>query len=359
MLRARVRSEANLAGLQPPPDMSSLTPGLDLVIKHVTGMECEAVRQLAVREVTVLEAVSEKSYVPICHCPFHSEEAEEGSVVAFHIANLLIGLGCGCNHKIGWHVSAQVREGPCQASGRESGCGSSLFTLHAVLLRSWTTCTRTGATGRSSQTTSRCPRGENKVSMKLIDFVGSRLQSEDDQLNGSFSLPQAVPQLLCYFGGRVMVGMVDEANDMWAAATVLFQLLMSGYPEWESKFGLFMFGLTDAALVTANRLPDRGQKWQENMRGKIMTELWAALCLQPTKFDLPRTAASHTQSGSGAVIQYTRPVHKLLQLTDRNATSTDSGNNNCYRDAQPQMATRCFQSASAQMSCLVLSRLAG
>ncbi|DBA99522.1 TPA: hypothetical protein ACH3X3_012106 [Trebouxia sp. C0006] len=71
-----------------------------------------------------------------------------------------------------------------------------------------------------------------------------------------------------------MVGMVDEANDMWAAATVLFQLLMSGYPEWESKFGLFMFGLTDAALVTANRLPDRGQKWQENMRGKIMTELW-------------------------------------------------------------------------------------
>jgi len=86
-----VRSEANLAGLQPPPDISSLTPGLDLVIKHVTGMECEAVRQLAVREVTVLEAVSEKSYVPICHCPFHSEEAEEGSVVAFHIANLLIG----------------------------------------------------------------------------------------------------------------------------------------------------------------------------------------------------------------------------------------------------------------------------
>ena len=87
--------------------------------------------------------------------------------------------------------------------------------------------------------------------------------------------------------------------------------------------------------------------------------LQAALCLQPTKFDLPRTAASHTQSGSGAVIQYTRPVHKLLQLTDRNATSTDSGHNNCYRDAQPQMATRCFQSASAQMSCLVLSRLAG
>ena len=76
-----------------------------------------------------------------------------------------------------------------------------------------------------------------------------------------------------------MVGMVDEANDMWAAATVLFQLLMSGYPEWESKFGLFMFGLTDAALVTANRLPDRGQKWQENMRGKIMTELWVRLWL--------------------------------------------------------------------------------
>ena len=78
-----------------------------------------------------------------------------------------------------------------------------------------------------------------------------------------------------------MVGMVNEANDMWAAATVLFQLLMSGYPEWESKSGLFMFGPTDAALVTANRLPDRGQKWKEVMQEKIMTaqKLWVRLWL--------------------------------------------------------------------------------
>ncbi len=69
---------------------------------------------------------------------------------------------------------------------------------------------------------------------------------------------------------------MDEPNDIWAAATVLFQLLMSGYPEWENKFGLFMFGPTDADLVTANRMPDRGQKWKDFMREKIMTEqkLW-------------------------------------------------------------------------------------
>ncbi len=36
-----------------------------------------------------------------------------------------------------------------------------------------------------------------------------------------------------------------------------------------------------------------------------------ALCLQPSNVVLC-TAASHTQSGPGAVIQYTRPVHKLL-----------------------------------------------
>ncbi len=93
LCRARVRSEADLAGLQPAPDMGSLTPRLDLVIKHMTGMKCEAMRQLAACEVTVtvLEAVSEKSYVPIFHSSFNSEEAKEGSAVASHSADLLIG----------------------------------------------------------------------------------------------------------------------------------------------------------------------------------------------------------------------------------------------------------------------------
>ncbi len=86
-----MRSEADLARLQPAPDMGSLTPGLDLIIKHMTGMECEAMRQLAAREVTVLEAVAEKSYVPIFHGSFDSQETEEGTGVASHSANLLIG----------------------------------------------------------------------------------------------------------------------------------------------------------------------------------------------------------------------------------------------------------------------------
>ncbi len=86
-----MRSEADLARLQPPPDMGSLTPGLDLVIKHITGVEHEAIRQLAAREVTVLEAVSEKSYVPIFHGAFTSEETKEGSGVVCHSANLVIG----------------------------------------------------------------------------------------------------------------------------------------------------------------------------------------------------------------------------------------------------------------------------
>ena len=80
-----------MAGLQPPPDMGSLTPGLDLAIKHMTGMERATMRQLAAREVKVLEAVSEKPYVPTFHGSFDSREAEEGSSVGSHSANLLIG----------------------------------------------------------------------------------------------------------------------------------------------------------------------------------------------------------------------------------------------------------------------------
>lgn len=78
-----------------------------------------------------------------------------------------------------------------------------------------------------------------------------------------------------------MEGMVDEPNDMWAAATVLLQLLMSGYPEWEKQFGPFMFGPTDADMVTAARMPDRGQEWKHFWREKIMTEqkLWVRLWL--------------------------------------------------------------------------------
>ena len=34
-----------------------------------------------------------------------------------------------------------------------------------------------------------------------------------------------------------MEAMLEEPNDIWAAATVLFQLMMNGYPEWEKESG--------------------------------------------------------------------------------------------------------------------------
>ncbi len=73
-----------------------------------------------------------------------------------------------------------------------------------------------------------------------------------------------------------MEAMLDEPNDIWAAATVLFQLLMSGYPEWENEFGPFMFGPSDEDMTTANRMTDRGQEWKDFVREKIMAEqkLW-------------------------------------------------------------------------------------
>ena len=90
-----------------------------------------------------------------------------------------------------------------------------------------------------------------------------------------------------------MEGMVDEPNDIWAAATVLFQLLMSGYPEWENKHGLFMFGPTDADLVTANRMwPDHGQKWKDFVREKTLAEQklwvnpWLVITLQCNKWSM-------------------------------------------------------------------------
>ncbi len=93
-------------------------------------------------------------------------------------------------------------------------------------------------------------------------------------LNDTFSLPQAAPQLVQCVGG-VMVGMKDEANDVWAAATVLFQLLMSGHPKWEKEVGPFMFGPRREDMKSYKQTDQ--QAWNNFGREKIMAEqkLWA------------------------------------------------------------------------------------
>ena len=73
-------------------------------------------------------------------------------------------------------------------------------------------------------------------------------------LNVNYTLPQAAPQLLRHM--EDMQPMPDEPNDMWAAATVLFQLIMSAHQEWEKEHGPFMFGPTDQEMATAYKLPD-------------------------------------------------------------------------------------------------------
>ena len=73
-------------------------------------------------------------------------------------------------------------------------------------------------------------------------------------VNGSYTLPQAAPQLLRHVGD--MQPMLDEPNDMWAAATVLFQLLMSAHLEWDKGHGPFMFGPSDEEMIAVEKLPD-------------------------------------------------------------------------------------------------------
>lgn len=88
-------------------------------------------------------------------------------------------------------------------------------------------------------------------------------------VNGNYTLPNAAPQLLCHVGD--MQPMLDEPNDMWAAATVLFQLLMSGHLEWEKGHGPFMFGPNDQDMIAAFKLPDAMES-AEFVRSKIEAE---------------------------------------------------------------------------------------
>lgn len=68
--------------------------------------------------------------------------------------------------------------------------------------------------------------------------------------------------------------MLDEPNDIWAAATVLFELLISGYPVWAEQHGPFMFGATMADMMEGNKLQD--EEWMAFAVGQVVAaqELW-------------------------------------------------------------------------------------
>ena len=91
MCRARVRAQLDLQQLQPAPEMGSLAPGQDLVIKRLVGVDRAPVKWLAEREASVLQALDGKPYVPTFYGSFSSQEQEEGSGVMRPCANLVMG----------------------------------------------------------------------------------------------------------------------------------------------------------------------------------------------------------------------------------------------------------------------------
>ncbi|KAL0023637.1 hypothetical protein WJX77_009568 [Trebouxia sp. C0004] len=93
---ARVRSEADLAMLQPQPYLGSLQPGQQVAIKVVQGIDREALRELAAHEEEVLKSVDGKPYVPRFYGSFRSEEVEEGSGAVVPCANLILGSCTMC-----------------------------------------------------------------------------------------------------------------------------------------------------------------------------------------------------------------------------------------------------------------------
>ena len=72
--------------------------------------------------------------------------------------------------------------------------------------------------------------------------------------------------------------MLDEPNDMWAVATVLFELVMSGYPDWTQQHGPLMFGASPADLAAGAKLQDQ-EEWMAFSVGRIKAahELWVSL----------------------------------------------------------------------------------
>ncbi|DBB03944.1 TPA: hypothetical protein ACH3X1_013020 [Trebouxia sp. C0004] len=103
-----------------------------------------------------------------------------------------------------------------------------------------------------------------KVTLNLIDWAGSRLRSE------AFTPPYASPQLIRFFG-LVMQAMVDEPNDMWAAAMVVYQTIISADAKGLKDHGDWMFGPTALQYEQIVQLPNK-QEQDSAVRHAIQQE---------------------------------------------------------------------------------------
>lgn len=71
--------------------------------------------------------------------------------------------------------------------------------------------------------------------------------------------------------------MLDEPNDMWAVATVLFELLISDYPAWDQQRGPFMFGPNDSDRLEARKLKGPESLAFSRDRIKAEQDLWVGI----------------------------------------------------------------------------------
>ncbi|KAA6427173.1 MAG: hypothetical protein FRX49_02930 [Trebouxia sp. A1-2] len=320
---ARVRSMADLAQLQAPPYLGPLQPGQQVVIKVVKGIDRENLRDLAEHEEEVLRALTGKPYVPQFFASFRTEDVEEGSGVVRPCANLIMGL------VEGWDLQTILKA--VQKKVRKLKTGSSKllklkawvwhFSMHLAhaLAQILHDVHKDGRSHRDIKPHNIVVSWKNgKVTVTLIDWAGSRLRvkvGSADLLNAAFTPPYASPQLICFFG-LVQQAMVDEPNDMWAAAMVVYQTIISADAKGLKDHGDWMFGPTALQYEQIVQLPSKEQ--DSAVRNAIQQEqqLWASKANNAGGLDFPhqfwvlhRAAQGVQFAGKGAQVL---GVKKLL-----------------------------------------------
>ena len=79
-------------------------------------------------------------------------------------------------------------------------------------------------------------------------------------LNTGFTLSYGAPQLIEYVGVGPPKPTQDEPNDMHAVGAVLFQLLASIEPVWQTQYGEWMFGPMNKDLEQYIKLKKEGEQ---------------------------------------------------------------------------------------------------
>ena len=77
-------------------------------------------------------------------------------------------------------------------------------------------------------------------------------------LNAAYTPAYAAPQLIKYYG-RLVKAMLDSPNDIWAAATVIYQVVTSGSPTKEAQ-GDCMFDPTMHQVDQMMKLPSKREQ---------------------------------------------------------------------------------------------------